>query len=122
MLCALVISGLAAQTAAAAPTGTTAFTCTTGTSFSDAKCTTAGSGPFGHVAIPAGTTTEITGTNTGNTVLQGTHASVKLQLTSTSLSGTGTMTNSITGEEMFASGGGTIKYENVTVTEPSGKG
>jgi len=62
MLCALLISSFATQTAAAATKGTTAFTCKEKGgegSFTDAHCKTKGSGAFQHVAIAENAKTEV---------------------------------------------------------------
>jgi hypothetical protein len=68
MLCALVFSAFAAQSANAETKGTTVFTCKEtgpGGGFTKAHCTPAdaGSGNFSHVAVAENTTTEITGTS-----------------------------------------------------------
>ncbi|HEX5608672.1 MAG TPA: hypothetical protein VFX45_01110 [Solirubrobacterales bacterium] len=126
MLCALLVSAFAAQSASAV--GTTAYTCATtgtatGTKFSDAHCKTSNAaGEFRHVAIANGTSTELTGSNetTGgaksNTLLKATIAGSAFTLTSTTTSGSGTMTNSESGGEMIASGTGTITYTGVTAS------
>jgi len=67
MLCALAVSAIAAQGASAAPAGTTLFTCVNkgaGGGFTREHCAKGdvGSGNFWHVAIAENTTTEITGT------------------------------------------------------------
>ncbi|HEX5610818.1 MAG TPA: hypothetical protein VFX45_12095 [Solirubrobacterales bacterium] len=64
MLCALLVSAFAAQSASAVTKGTTAFTCKEsgpGGGFTKAHCKAAdaGSGNFSHVAIPQDTTTEV---------------------------------------------------------------
>lgn len=132
MLCAFAISAVAAQGAFAA--GQTAFTCGAGLGekdFKDAHCkehVTAGTGSFGHQAIPVGTVTKITGSNilTGTeratTKLKSVQAGVELELQSSELEGSGTMENVEEGGEMFARGEGTILYKKVVVTEPEGQG
>jgi hypothetical protein len=130
VLCALAISAVAAQGASAA--GTTAVTCVSGQgTLSGAHCLPSSTGSFGHVAIANGTTTELSGTNNNTasettaarpSILKETIAGTELELNATTVSGTGTMTNSIEGEEMFASGSGTITYSGVTVSKPAGKG
>jgi hypothetical protein len=116
---ALALSAVAAQGASAAEN--TAYTCAPGgTQFSNATCTTAGTG-FGHVVVPVNTSTAITGTG-GLTKLATTISGVAVQLQATSVDVTGTMENHVVGTEMVASGEGTITYTGVTVTAPAGKG
>lgn len=65
LICALVLSALAAPNALAAK-GTTASTCVKGggaKDFTDAHCTKAGKGEFGHVEIAPGTSTKFIATN-----------------------------------------------------------
>ena len=79
LLCALAFCAFAAQSASAAKAvNTTAFTCVEGATkdFSDAHCdtkVTAGTGQYGHVVIPQGTTTEVVGENTttGGAIVSG---------------------------------------------------
>jgi len=121
MVCALALSAFAAQGAAAA-TSTTAVTCVAGASndFSDNHCKTASAGGgFGHVAITENTNIKGSG---GETILRSTQSGINVELKSTSLTGTGTMANSLVGEDHRASGTGVITYEGVTVKAPSGKG
>lgn len=124
MLCALLVSAIAAQGASAA--GTTGYTCKNmgaGPGFSDAHCTTAsGGGPFQHVAIANNTTTELTGGAAGNTRLKATIGGIATELVAPTLSGSGWMENKEEGGEMYAFGEGTITYTNVTVASPAGKG
>jgi hypothetical protein len=130
MLCALVFSAFAAQSASAK--STTAVTCGKGlgtSDFSDGHCKTnvgAGKGEFGHATFVG--KTNITGTNetTGGakeaTKLKSVQAGVTLELQSQTLTGTGTMENKEEAGEMFAHGTGVITYKEVTVTAPAGKG
>jgi len=142
MLCALVFSAFAAQSASAALSGTTGFTCKLkavegGAGFSKAHCKTADAVASGakyeHVAIANGTTTELTGTNeltpgegVKNSSLKTTVAGTAIELVATGVSGTGTMSNSLVGEEHIASGATNtsattgITYTGVTVTAPGG--
>jgi len=122
MLCALLVSAFAAQSASAAPS-TTAVTCKEGpgdtveTTFADAHCKTGPSGSFGHYKINENTTTTLTGrAGSEFSKLKATLGGVATTLTSTSLSGTGSMENKLSGSEHWAEGTGTIVYENVTVT------
>jgi hypothetical protein len=116
---ALALSAVAAQGASAAEN--TAYTCAPGgTQFSNATCTTAGTG-FGHVVVPVNTSTAITGTG-GTTKLASTISGVAVELQSTSLDASGAMENTVVGGEMLARGTGTITYTGVTVTKPVGKG
>jgi len=136
MLCALVFSAVAAQSAAAAASGTTAYTCVEGSTstakFNSATCNeTAAGGKFGHTAIAEKTTTELSGNGVGATELKGTHAGVKLALKTSTIAAAPKelcgehvpwMENKITGEEMFVEGEGCITYSNVEVVEPKEKG
>ena len=120
MVCALLLSAFAAANASAE--GTTQFTCVSGgTQFSDPDCTTAGTG-FGHVtAGTGGTPWDAVGTSAAGQVLTGTLAGVKVKLTCTGLTGTGTTTNT-EGPPMDVKGTGIVlKYTGCTVTEPAGK-
>jgi hypothetical protein len=135
MLCALVFSAFAAQGAAAATKGTTAFTCIQdpfGTLIG-AHCLTTGSGEkYSHVAIAENTTTELKGTNantaSGTTaaapsILKVTIAGTPLELQATTVTGTGSATNKKAASgEHFVSGTGEIVYTGVTVLKPEGKG
>jgi hypothetical protein len=125
-LCALLVGAFAAQSASAL--GTTAHTCTktgTGTAgkatFSDAHCKTeAVGGAFKHVGIANGTVTETTtldittGTEHSGATLKSTVAGSAIELVAKEVSGAGTMSNSLAGEEMILSGTGKLKYSNVT--------
>jgi hypothetical protein len=124
MLCALVFSAFAAQSASAK--NTTAVTCGKGlgtSDFSDGHCKTnvgAGKGAFGHEVINPKNPTAITVTNeTTNgekeaTKLKSVQAGVTLELQSQTLTGTG---------EMMVYGTGIVlTYKEVTVTAPAGKG
>ena len=78
LLCALLFSAIAVQSASAAKAiNTTAFTCVENAGakdFKDAHCdekVAEGTGKFGHVAIKNDETTEIDVTNTTNAVLKG---------------------------------------------------
>jgi hypothetical protein len=123
MLCALMISAVAAQGASAEQ----AYTCGANLGnkdFSDSHCKTnvgSGNGGFGHLLITE--KTNITGTSeaTGSptvTKLKSVQAGVTLEIQATSVSGTGEMENS----GGNASGSGTLTYKGVTVTAPAGKG
>lgn len=130
MLCALLVSAFAAQTASAK----TAYTCVEQIEakfdFGDKHCkaTTVPphSGQYAHVAITQKTKITgdniLTGTERQNTKLKSVQAGVTLELQSTVLEGTGEMENKEEGGEMVAHGTGTIEYKNVTVTAPAGKG
>ena len=122
MLCALLASAIAAQGASAA--GTTLVTCASGAgdvgvTFNTAHClpSEGGSG-FGHYKVAQDTTTDLIGTpGSATSKLKATLGGVATTLTSTSLSGTGTIENKKDpGGEHFAEGTGTITYSGVTVT------
>jgi hypothetical protein len=129
VLCALAVCGFAAQGASAA--GTTAFTCASaggvGAGFSKEHCKPADAVPSGanfkHVAIANGTTTELTITNANTTadttaattlITKATVAGVPLELTSTGVSGSGTITNTFENEEHIAHGTVTLTTTGVT--------
>jgi hypothetical protein len=132
LLCALGISAIAAQSASAVFTGTTAFTCAAVTpkaetkGFSDAHCKSAVStnAAFEHVAIANDETTELNVSNetTGGVkapfILTATVAGATLELEGAKVSGTGTIHNHLEGEEHQATGTATIKFEEVKVKKP----
>jgi hypothetical protein len=136
MLCALMVSAVAAQSAMAV-SGTTWFTCVkdapSGTLFG-AHCLSEGlPKEFKHVEVPQDQTTElsITNSNTGNSTtvavpatLKETIAGVELEIQATGVTGTGSGANkkdATTGEHYIS---GTVFFETtgVTVTKPAGKG
>ena len=123
MLCALLVSAFAAQAASAE--STTAYTCSSAAStkdFTEEHCKTksGGAGNFGHVAIEAGKTTEIIGSDKNlagertGAILKSTVAGSAIELVASEVNGTGTMSNSLSGSEMVASGEGKITYSGVT--------
>jgi hypothetical protein len=129
MLCALLVSAFAAQSASAV--GTTAYTCVkggtggTGVKYTTPHCRPKDeSGEYGHTAIANGTTTELTVNGKdekGNSItgfLVSTAFGATIELEGKSVTGTGQMTNSIEGGEMIASGVGAITYTNVSVVKP----
>lgn len=140
MMCALVISALAAQSAIASE-GTTAFTCKKGAgvgpeTFKTEHCKKAdGPGEYDHFAITENTETEITikseKTNSETTgqepsILKETLGGVELELKTTEVSGTGTLTNKkvaeTNGEHYVEGGTAFITYSGVKVEKPEGKG
>jgi hypothetical protein len=129
LLCALLVSAIAAQGASAA--GTTAYTCASaggvGPGFSKEHCKPADAVPSGanfkHTAIAENTTTEFSITNanttadtTAATVLttKATVAGTAVELTATGVSGSGTITNRLENGEHFAHGEVTITTSGVT--------
>jgi hypothetical protein len=135
MLCALVFSAFAAQGAAAATKGTTAFTCVNekGTLRGE-HCLTTGtaSATFGHVAIAENTTTIASATNAKTasatfsadpTILKVTVAGTPLEVQATGVEGSGSITNrkSASGEHYVAVTG-SLTYSGVTVLKPAGQG
>jgi hypothetical protein len=149
VLCACAFSAFAVQSAAAASNGTTAFTCkavtpaggTAGFSKEHCKATDAVSSEakFEHFAIPANTTTKITGGNTTTKNAEGvfetepafltsTQAGVKEKLKATivekdpeSAAWMENRQDPTTGEH-YIIGEGNLTYTNVTVVEPAEKG
>ena len=126
MLCALMLSAIAAQGASAA--GTTAVTCEkvapgTGT-HSDAHCKTASpGGEYKHVEFGTNTTTtgtlsnNLTGVEKSVGVLKATVAGLGVQLNAQTVSATGTLENKSEGSEMWAQGetsAAGIVFEEVT--------
>jgi hypothetical protein len=141
MLCALAVSGLAAQIAAAAPSGTTTYTCVAGgtstAKFNSATCSeTKTGGAFGHTAIVPNTKAELSGNGVGATILKSSRGGVKLALETSSVEAAPaslckdsegnervpSIENRISGEEMFVTGEACITYSNVEVVEPKGNG
>lgn len=135
MLCALLFSASAAQSASAASAkNTTAFTCVENggaKDFSDAHCDTnvgVEKGKFGHVAIKTGETTKVTLTNKGtknvttestNAVFKASPFGVKTEITCTEVSGEGTFTNKEPEAGVHTgSGSGTTKATKCTVNKP----
>ena len=137
MLSALVFSAIAAQSATAVETGTTAFTCVkvtkaVGTAgFSKEHCkpgnAVSSNAEWEHKKFKPNTTTKITGSNeTTNgekevSRLKAVITGIETELQSTVLEGSGTMVNNAEGEEMWAEGEGTITYKNVTVAKSAAK-
>jgi hypothetical protein len=133
MLCALMVSAVAAQSAMAV-SGTTGFTCVNdevnGT-LSGPHCKdSGGTGKYKHVEIEQDKTTEIKISNatteggTSNQLFAETIAGVPLELKATGLNGTGTQTNTLdiaTGEH-YIHGTALLEYTGVTVVKPEGKG
>src|ERR1043166_4096070 len=133
LLCALLLSALAAQSASATK-GTTAFPCTSSAGiddFSDAHCDNGvEKGSYGHVYTEPGQEVEIELTNSKTktetkestpAILKGTLAGVKFETTCTTVSGTGKSTNKVIAEVMQNEGTGlAIKYSGCTVNKPAG--
>jgi len=138
MLCALLVSAFAAQSASAVTKGTTAHTCTTETpftegknKFSDAHCTVvAGNGTFGHKEIPANTTTHTTlgneKTNAGTTgptpgILKATVATIPIELEAQEVMSTGAWFENRTepNGEHYSLGEGVIDFKKVKVNNPA---
>jgi hypothetical protein len=97
-----------------------------GTAFTDAHCKVSGAGTFGLKNITNGVETAITGTNAKTAsetsaasaaVLAGNLAGVATELTCTTVSGSGSLTNA----EASVSGTGKITYSGCTVVKPAGK-
>jgi triacylglycerol lipase len=133
LLCALLLSAIAAPSASAT-NGTTAFTCSSGAGikdFSDAHCDKAVSeGSFGHIEVEPGLGVEIEITNAktkGETkestpaIFKGTIAGVAGEITCTTVSGSGKATNKEVSEVMQNEGTGlVIKYTGCTMNKPAG--
>jgi hypothetical protein len=137
MMCALIFSAIAAQGASAASNGTTAFTCIessegVGVKWSDAHCKTeSATGKYRHVAVAENAETNVSVTNevtsgvVSKPLLESKQAGVAEQLTAGKVSCVGCVLtnrkNESTGEH-FVDATGKLKYTEVTVTKPSGKG
>jgi hypothetical protein len=137
MLCALLVSAFAAQSASAVTKvkGTTAFTCKPVTpvdntvGFSKAHCrpedAVSTKATFEHFEIPPNTTTKITGNNktTGGeseaTKLVSTAFGATIELSGKVTEGEGWMTNAVEGKEHYTHGEGTITYKEVSVVKPA---
>jgi hypothetical protein len=138
LLCALVFCAFAAPSAFAATSGTTAFTCVPvaqgGTNdYEDAHCdNTKGSGGFGHLALAQNPTGEVTGTNAGtanattektSAILKTTAGGLETEIICTDVDSTGTLENSLVGEEHKITGSGiNVTYTGCTVPKPTGQG
>jgi hypothetical protein len=133
MLCALVFSAVAAQSASAA--GTTAYTCVkdvNGTLWGE-HCLGSQNGSadkYKHEAIELNKTTEVTITNekTENEtkaaslqVYKGTIAGIEVELSATGVHGVGTLTNreDAATKEMYVEGTAFLEYTGVKVTKPA---
>ncbi|HEX6666465.1 MAG TPA: hypothetical protein VF081_07710 [Solirubrobacterales bacterium] len=136
MLCALLVSAFAAQSASAI-TGTTAFTCVKGAPPRDLRgehCLTTGQAPqeYGHVPIAQDTTTEVTVTNARTAAETTTHtparlrttvAGVIVEISATGVDGSGWMENKVNASgEHYAHGKGTLTFTEAKVTQPAGRG
>jgi len=134
LLCALLFSAFAAQSASAVK-GTTAFTCDSGAAtkdFADEHCDREVGPPeaaFGHTEIKEGTKTEIEATNnkTKNetkestpAILKGTAGGAATEITCTVVSATATTTNEEVAKVMQNSGEKlNAKFEKCTVQKPA---
>ncbi len=133
LLCALLFSAFAAQSASAT-VGTTAFTCVKGggsEDFADAHCDEpkAGGG-FGHVAIgEEATTVEVTNAKTANKTTEAKHALFKstsggiaLEVTCTTAGGEGSLKNIAKGPDggmaVEGAAGGTITISGCKMPKP----
>lgn len=133
LLCALMFSAVAAQSASAVK-GTTAFTCVAKAKgdFSDAHCDTAvpaGTGTFGHVEIGESTTelhvtnnkTKASTTEHTPATLKGEAFKVKTEIDCTKVEGTSSTKNVKEGIDKVMANEGTfsVKYSECTVTKPN---
>jgi triacylglycerol lipase len=132
LLCALLFSALVAQSASATK-GTTAFTCSSGAAakgFSDAHCDKGTSeGSYGHIGIEPDQEVEIEITNaktkngtteTTPAVLKSVIFKVSIEISCSTVSGSGKATNKVIGETMQNEGTGIgIKYSGCTVLKPT---
>jgi hypothetical protein len=142
MLCALLVSAFAAQSASAVIKGTTAFTCkeepTAIWQFKDEHCKEESSGgntgKFRHVEIKQDTTTHITLSNKKTTDdtkestpqrLKATINGIATELVATEVHGTGGLTNKLdaaTGDHYIHTKNVKLVYTGVEVAKPAGKG
>jgi hypothetical protein len=126
LLCSLAFCALAAQGAAAAGHGQTAFTCAKvigGADHTDAHCDNTGPGEWGHVAFTGPTKITLTNEATAEktTAAQPAHLFVselhgvkEVEVNCTTVSGTGEAENSEAEGIMKASGSGTIEFTGCT--------
>ncbi|HEX6666852.1 MAG TPA: hypothetical protein VF081_09685 [Solirubrobacterales bacterium] len=134
MLCVLLVSAFAAQSASAI-TGTTAFTCSKGSgTLRGEHCLTTGTAAaeYGHVAFSENATTELIATNaksaTNTTAaptakLKVTIAGVPLEIGATGVSASGWIENKVgPSKEHYVHGKGTITFTGVQVTKPENRG
>ena len=131
LLCALLFSVIAVQSASAAKAiNTTAFTCVEGGTkdFSDAHCDTkvpAPTGKFGHVEIANNTTTEVTMTNdvtgksTDPAVLAGKAFGAATEITCTTVHGEGWLENTGKEKEHTVRGTGSTNFTGCSVQKPA---
>jgi hypothetical protein len=134
LLCALLFSAFAAQSASAT-VGTTAFTCVEGGNkdFADAHCdeaVEAGKGKFGHAEIGEETTSvELTNAKTTNKTTEAKHALLKstsggiaIEITCATVLGEGSLKNIAAGPDggMAVEGkeGGTLNFTNCKMPKP----
>jgi hypothetical protein len=125
LMCALLLSAVAAQGASAAGNGQTIFECSSGgTGFKDAHCDTAETpGKFGHVQFPTestaitltngGTAEETKKATTGLLHIALLHGFKNVNVECTNVEGTGTAQN-VAGPPMVGKGSGIIKFNNGT--------
>jgi hypothetical protein len=142
LLCALLFSAFAVQSASAATSGTTAVTCVPvgegKGDFKDAHCdekVELNKGSFAHKELTANPTTEVEGTNAGTknktaesttAVLEGEAALSKVEITCTGLNWVQTLENKVVGEHheavgkgANAGGGFSIVYSGCLVDKPA---
>lgn len=132
LLCALLFSAIAVQSASAVPAkNTTVYTCAEGglvKDFKDPHCDEkdVGSGKYGHIPIGPGKKTEITVTNkttgeaTEPVTLKGIVAGVALEITCITADGKGSLMNTEPqAEEHTWHGGYAKKAESCTVNKPA---
>ncbi|HEX6666851.1 MAG TPA: hypothetical protein VF081_09680 [Solirubrobacterales bacterium] len=134
MLCALLVSAFAAQSAVAI-SGTTAFTCVKGggdKSLRGEHCLTTGEAAkeYGHVAIAQDKQTEMIATNSqtaNNTAssslirLKSTIGGVPVEFTAAGITGVGWLENKVAANgEHYTHSKGTITFTGVEVKSPSG--
>jgi hypothetical protein len=126
LLCALMFSAIAVQSASAAKAiNTTAFTCVAkaGGGFADAHCDSGVGGNFGHEPIAVGTTTETEATNEAgkNAVLKGELGGVKMEITCETVKDEkGTVTNTEPAAKSHqVSGSATVNFTKCTVNKPN---
>ena len=129
LTCVLAFSAMAAGSTSA---GQWAYTCLKGGSadFADAHCVTKSlTGPYGHVVVAEAklavtTTNEKTASETtaaAASVLTGSVSSIPTQVTCTTVSGTGELTNS-SSPANHVSGTGILTYTGCSVTVPAAEG
>jgi hypothetical protein len=133
LLSALLFCAIAASSASAATSGTTAFTCVENPEgkgdFVDPHCTTPEpnkEGAYTHKAISKNPTfftlsnnpSTITSTEANHATLKGVLGGIASEITCATVHGHGTLENKLSGEAHSVVGSGIVEYTNCTMPKP----